>query len=401
MKKPEGLQHFEKINDATCLQLVKSLYGLVQAARVWWKAFAGYLSNELGFIKSIIDPCLLYKKDTNGTVYLCLYVNDLLCVGDRPAINKAISGIKKRLTIKQMGHMNEYVGCKVIPTDENSLFIIQPDLINKMEKTFKELLNGGIVYSTPAGPGLTVIRETVKGSEISELEQRIYRSGVGVLLYLIKHSRPDISNATRELAKVMDGAGEAHLKMLFCTIKYVVDTKNRALYMKSNNFNCEKVIIKGVSDSDYAGDNDMRRSVRGYVVYINGLLISWKSRGQKSVKLSSNEAEYVALSEMCTELVFLKMVIESIGVQVELPMKVYVDNGGAIFLTNNTSTGQRTKHIDIRYHYARELASDGIIEVIFVGTAENDADIYTQNTSSELYDKHTSKYMQSVEIDYH
>jgi hypothetical protein len=133
----------------------------------------------------------------------------------------------------------------------------------------------------------------------------MYRSGVGMLLYLIKHSRPDISNATWELAKVMNGAGEAHLKMLFRTFKYVVDTKNRALYMKPDKYNCEKVIIKGVSDSDYAGDKDMRRSVSGYLVYVNGVLISWKSRGQKSVTLSSTEAEYVALSEMCTELVFI------------------------------------------------------------------------------------------------
>jgi hypothetical protein len=120
----------------------------------------------------------------------------------------------------------------------------------------------------------------------------------------------------------------------------------------------------------------MRRSVSGYVVYVNGVLISLKSRGQKSVPFSSTEEEYVALSEKCTELVFLKMVTECLGVQVELPIKVYVDNVGAIFLTNNTSTGQRTKHIDMRYHYARELASDGIEEVILVGTSENDADIY-------------------------
>jgi hypothetical protein len=95
-----------------------------------------------------------------------------------------------------------------------------------LRKVFKTHLNRGIIYSTPAGPGLPVIREAVKGSEVSESEQRMYRSAVEILPYLIKYSRPDISNATRELAKVMDCAGEAHLKMLLRTIKYVVGTKN-------------------------------------------------------------------------------------------------------------------------------------------------------------------------------
>ena len=138
----------------------------------------------------------------------------------------------------------------------------------------------------------------------------------------------------------------------------------------------------------------------GYVLYANGALISWKSRGQKSVTLSSCEAEYLAAGELCTEILFVKMIIESLGMDVRLPIKVQMDNIGAIFLAKNTTTGQRTKHIDVRYHFIRELVQDGTIEIVFVKTQDNGADIYTKNTSGELFLKHTSGYMKTIEYEY-
>jgi hypothetical protein len=398
MRIPSGLEDcVDEIPLNACLLLERSLYGLVQAARQWWKKIVGYLTKELNFKLSPVDPCLLYRKNSYGTVYLCLYVDDVLCVGDKRAIDEAIKDIKLRYTIKEIGTLKEYVGCTVMVRDEG-VHVVQPDIIKKMENLFASKISQLSVYKTPAGPGEIVIRPKDGDTLIDENQQKLFRSGVGSLLYLMKHSRPDISNAVRELSKVMDGATNAHLKNLLRLIKFVSDTKNIGLILKPNMTN--KWVITGKSDSDYAGDKDSRTSVSGYVVYLNGALIAWKSKSQKIVTLSSTEAEYMALCDLCTEVLFIKQLLENMDLKIELPIQLQVDNTGALFLAENSTTGQRTKHIDVRHHFIRNLIEDKIIEVKFVKTSDNDADAYTKNLSLELFEKHTKHYMaESPEID--
>ena len=139
------------------------------------------------------------------------------------------------------------------------------------------------------------------------------------------------------------------------------------------------------TDSDYAGDKSTRISVTGYILFFMGVPIIWKSKSQKSITLSSSEAEYVALSEAEKEIKFVYQLLLSIGIQVKLPIVVRVDNVGAIFMSENTSTSGRTKHIDIRYRYVNEMILDGFLKVLFVKTSENVADVFTKNVRSETY----------------
>jgi hypothetical protein len=133
--------------------------------------------------------------------------------------------------------------------------------------------------------------------------------GVGMLLYLVKHSRPDISNSIRELSKVADGATEAHYKALLRTIKYVIDTEELGLLIQPK-FNNDGFYLEGISDSEYSGDPDTRISVYGYVLYLCGVAIAWKYKAGKSVTLSSTEAEYYATSEIAKEGIFAKNLLE-------------------------------------------------------------------------------------------
>jgi predicted RNA-binding protein with RPS1 domain len=114
---------------------------------------------------------------------------------------------------------------------------------------------------------------------------------------------------------------------------------------------------------------------------------------QRSVTLSPSEAEYVVISEVCAEVMFVKQILEFLKVKVELQIQVMVDNVGAIYLTDNQSVSQRTRHIDIRYHFVREYVEDGIVKINFVQSEENDADIFTKNLGSELFKKHASKFI--------
>ena len=196
----------------------------------------------------------------------------------------------------------------------------------------------------------------------------------------------------------MDGATRAHLKMLYRVIKYIFDTEHWKLKMNPQ-FNMNNMIwtIEAYCDSDYSGDKDTRISVSGFIIFVLGCAVSWKSKAQKSITLSSTEAEYVAISELCTELLFIKQVLEFLGAKIDFPMIVRVDNVGAIYLAKNQTTGQQTKHIDICYHFVREFIEDGIIKIIFVKSEENMADIFTKTVKESLNSALTEDYMHKEE----
>ena len=186
-----------------------------------------------------------------------------------------------------------------------------------------------------------------------------------------------------------------HWKGLLRCIKYVITTEYLALKLKPNT--TESFFrMDGISDSEYGADEETRISVFGYEVYFCEALVAWKSKASRSVTLSSTEAEYVALSEVTKEIMFVKQVLETMGIMIKLPILVKVDNVGAIYLSNNFSLGQRTKHIDIRRHFVREFMEDGILKTVFVRTNDNSADIYTKNTTEDIYEHHKKKNLQDI-----
>lgn len=250
-------------------------------------------------------------------------------------------------------------------------------------------------YKTPGAPGLTISRPKDQKERFLPKElQTEYRSGVGMLLFLVKHSRPDLANITRELAKVMDNPTKAAMKELYRAIKFTLDTKDYGLKIEPLPLTKNKEWTMTVySDSDWAGDKDTRKSVSGYILFINGVPVSWKSKSQQSISLSSSEAELIALSEAAKEIKFIAQCLLSMGVPIQLPIICRVDNIGAIFMAENVTTSQRTKHIDLRYRFITEFIEDNFIKIIFVKTAENRSDPFTKNIDSKAYDAHTGHYI--------
>jgi hypothetical protein len=147
------------------------------------------------------------------------------------------------------------------------------------------------------------------------------------------------------------------------------------------------------SDSDWAGDKDNRRSVSGFIMFLCGVPIIWRSKQQKTVALSSSEAEFVAVSEAAKEIIFVLQVLESMGIEVKTPVVVRVDNMGAIFMTENSSSGTRTRHIDTRWHFVRELVEGKVVEIVFVRSADNVADGFNKNVSVEIHESHVGDYV--------
>ena len=151
-----------------------------------------------------------------------------------------------------------------------------------------------------------------------------------------------------------------------------------------------KWAVKALSDSDFASDKETRISVFGYIIYFCGIPIAWRSKGMKSVVLSTTEAEYMALSEVVKELKFIVQLLQTMNIDLELPITVYVDNVGAIWLSNNRTTSDRSKHIDIRTSFVKEYQEDGILIIKFLKSEENEADIF-MNTTNVIFHNHRKK----------
>ena len=186
------------------------------------------------------------------------------------------------------------------------------------------------------------------------------------------------------MSKAMDAPAPVHLKEMYKLIRYVLSTKDSGLKFKLMKI-IKKWALKALSDSDFGSDKETRISIFGYTIYFCGILIAWRSKGMKSVVLSTTEAEYMALSEVVKELKFIVQLLPTRNIEVELSITVYVDNVGAIWLSNNRTTSDKTKHIDIRTSFVKEYQEDGNIIIKFVKSEDNEADILTKNTTNVIF----------------
>jgi hypothetical protein len=320
-------------------------------------------------------------------------VDDCLCIGGEEDLKTLVKEIKATgYKIKVEENVEDYLSCHIVTNKARTkLWLGQPHIIKNIIDKFGKQLSKMQSYTTPGTPNVGVIRPNEGDQRVESNEHRQYRSGVGMLLYLVKHSRPDIANAVRELSKVLDGPTPAAFKEMKRVMKFVMDTKNYGLKIEPLIEGKEIAwTMQMYSDSEFAGDKNNRISVGGYVLFLMGAPILWRSKAQRSVTLSSSEAEYVAMSEAAKEVIFVTFLLQDIGIKVKMPVIVFVDNVGAIYMGNNASTSARTRHVDTRYHFVREFIVEGRILVKFVRSEQNLSDGFTKNVKGEIYENHKS-----------
>ena len=187
----------------------------------------------------------------------------------------------------------------------------------------------------------------------------------------------------------MSSATLVHLKAMYRVMSYCVATPNRGLTLcpkRTWNGNPDfEFIITGRSDSDYAKDTDSRKSVSGSGVFLEGSPVVMRSSTQKSVTLSVTEAEQAAAVQTAQDMLFVMRIIESLGLKVQKPMILKLDNSGAHDLTHNWSVGGRTRHVDVRMHFLRELKEEGVIVVDWISGDDNASDLFTKNLQGPLF----------------
>jgi hypothetical protein len=290
--------------------------------------------------------------------------------------------------------LNEYVGCK-IDRNKDSVKFTQPVLIQSYEDEFD--LNKTRQVFTPADQG-KVLMKCDKGTVLGGKEQTKYRSGVGKLLHMMRWSRPEIYNAVRELLRfVTTGASDAHMKAMKPSMEYCVETKDRGMLLKTDvkgNGDPEfKLVIRGISDSDFAKDPETRKSVSGNSTFLCGAPVIQRSTMQRMVALSFEEAKIFTATNNAQDMLYTKRIIESLGLYVQLPMILEVDNKGAVDLVNNYSVGGRTRHIETIQYFLRQLEEENTIKVIWTPGEMNSSDLYTKNLARADFEKHTKAYV--------
>ena len=221
MECPKGMSDVKKDD---CIILNKCIYGLVQAVCQYHKKVIKILKS-FGFIGGNIDPCLYVKKSAKGIVYVAFYLDDNLMIGNSATIDEAILALKnKGLVLKIMEGLQDYLSCKIkISNDRKHAWLGQPHLIKNLKSKFEKLVNEVQSHKTPNTPKFLIIRPVEDIEKILTDDQLTYRSGIGMLLYLVKHVHHDIANTTRELSKVNDGVNPAAYTELLQVIKYVID----------------------------------------------------------------------------------------------------------------------------------------------------------------------------------
>ena len=393
MKSPIGMEEIDPgSSPEDCYQLKKGIYGLCQAARQFWKKFVDTIKKEpFGFTVSPADPCLLFKENDLGICIIIMYVDYMLIIGKKEQIEDFATKIQQEFSVKIQQNLADYLGCEFHMNKERTrVWLGQPSIIKSLEHKFGERAMKERLSLTPGTPRFTARRLENPEDKVNPEDHETYRSGVGTLLYLTKHSRPDICNPVRELSKTMDAPAPVHLKEMYKVIRHVLSTKGYGLKFELRK-DMIKWALKALSDSDFASDKETRISVFGYIIYFCGIPIAWRSKGMKSVVLSTTEAEYMALSEVVKELKFIVQFLQTMNIEVELPITVHVDNVGAIWLSNNRTTSDRTKHIGIRTSFVIEYQEDGKIIIKFVKSEENEADIFTKNTTNVIFSNHQKK----------
>ncbi|XP_062550086.1 uncharacterized protein LOC134214792 [Armigeres subalbatus] len=201
-----------------------------------------------------------------------------------------------------------------------------------------------------------------------------FRSAVGGLLYIAVCARPDIAASTAILGRRFSSPTEADWTAVKRVVRYLKATKNWRLRLGNENQDG----LLAFSDSDWAGDKSTRKSTTGYVIYLNGAAVSWASRRQDCVTLSTTEAEYVALTETCQEIVWLRRLLEDLGETPTQPTLVMEDNQGCISFATSERCSKRSKHIETKRHFVKDLCANGVVRLNYCPTENMDADVLTK-----------------------
>ena len=325
------------------------------------------------------DPCVFRLiREGKLVLILAVHVDDMAVAGTRVEVNKLLVTLNKDFETNNLGELSFFTGCTITQDTEKGLTSIS-------QKAFIETLARRFDVTTtspyPASPYAN-LGARVEGESGGTWP---YKEAVGGLMWLVGMSRPDITNDVQAVSRQSNSPAKRHWKAVLQIIRYLLRTKDLSLTFEWGS-GLETSVF---ADANYDEKADDRRSVSGVAVTVGKSSVSWFSSTQRIVTLSTTEAEYVALGDGVKEALFVKGVLSFIIPSIsENCIKVFVGNDGTISLANNPLSLARTKHIDVRFHFIRELTRSKTISVEYVPTKEQRADILMKALTGAIFKEH-------------
>ena len=382
IEQPEGYERRGRNGEKLVCKLKRSLYGLKQSGRNWNNMLDMHLKDE-GFSQSEVDTCVYYKWEGKSKTIVIVWVDDIIiATSSESALKRVKDSLSKMFKMKDLGRLSWFLGIE-FKYQKGVIEMNQTKYLEKILKRFN--MSDCKPKSTPCDVG----SNTVTSCDHKELaDATLYREIVGSLIYCMSATRPDICYVVTYLSQYMSEPTQVYMSIAKRVLRYLKGTMNKSLrFVKSEN----PLTLYGYCDADWGSEED-RKSITGYVFKMNedeqSSVISYKSKKQQSVALSTCEAEYMALSAATQEVKFLtQLFLDMSGEETSKGVKLYVDNQGAIALAKNPVHHQRSKHIDIRYHYVRQEVQNGSIDLDYIPSSENIADMFTKPVSRVKMDK--------------
>jgi hypothetical protein len=401
---PRGFQ--SAATYTTCLKLVKSLYGLTIAPKLWYE----HLTNAilaLGFQRSSYDQCLFFKID----IMIGVYVDDCgIAAVDDQHIEDLIAGLRAQgFILHKEGNFETFLGISIDRGTANDcrIHLTQKGLIHKViDYTGMDDCNPNWTPATQAALGA----DTDNSEKHEDCYAWSYATAVGMLQYLAMNTRPDISFAVSQVSRFTHHPKRSHSTAIKTIVRYLKRTEHQGTYLNQDFYkNADCLKLECFVDADFAGlykqDPDespsSAKSRTGYVIRLAGAPLIWKSKLQTEISLSTLESEYSALSQAMRQLIPLRLlIIELMGVlgprellMSSISCTVFEDNNGALALATNQRITARTKYFHVKWHHFWYAVTAGDIHVVKVSTQDQLADYLTKGLPREVFE-HIRKLVQ-------
>ncbi|KAL2327532.1 hypothetical protein Fmac_020959 [Flemingia macrophylla] len=346
-------------------KLNKALYGLRQAPRAWYDKLSSFLI-ENDFVRGKVDNTLFRKEFKYDFIIVQIYVDDIIFGATNEQLCKKFSSMmQEEFEMSMMRELKFFLGLQILQSDKG-IKIHQTKYTKELLKRFK--MDDAKEMKTPMHPSSTLTLD----EDSPNVDQMQYRPMIGSLLYLTA-SRPDIMFSVCVYARFQVESREVHLKVVKRIFRYLKGTINTGLFFRRSQY----FSLLGYCDADYPGDRWERKSTSGGCHFMGNCLVSWTSKRQSTIALSTYEAEYVSAGHCCTQLLWLKHQLEDYDIH-EGNIPIMCDNTAAINLSKNPVMHSRSKHIEIKHHFIRDYVQRGTIELLFINTEEQLADIFTK-----------------------
>ena len=372
------------------LRLRKCLYGLKNSGRAWWQTLTDYLET-IGLRPLPNEPCFFVndKPTASNLVLLCVWVDDLiLACTSAELCNHFEKLIAKRFNTRNLGFPDLLLGMRISRQSDGSILLSQQDYLRSVLSRFGVSATPR-TSAVPARPDVKLWSLPV--APPAPPTKLPYRSLIGALQYLAICTRPDISYAVGVCARYLHCATDAHYKAAMLILRYLATHPDFVLRYKPSPSEPARFNLQAFCDADWAGDRTNGRSTSGYVFFLAAGPIAWRSFLQRAVALSTTESEYISLSATAQMAVFFRTLFRFMSRALPIATPISIDNLPAIMIaTQNSSAFHRTRHINVRFHFVKDLVSQQAISLHHVSSADNIADIFTKALSRLLFHKFAS-----------